>query len=109
MHEGLAGELRLDRGTRRDEGVVLVERRVASPHVVHGTLPCQVCSLVRTNVTGPRMFPRRGEAEVFELAADDPMVGGVPAQNGIPFYITVFPFAHPFGHASWRLHPFLGN
>ena len=46
----------------RDEGVVLVERRVASPHVVHGTLPCLVCGLDRTIVTGPRMFPRRGEA-----------------------------------------------
>ncbi len=69
MLAGLAGELRLDLGklrldlgTRRDEGVVLVERRVASPHVVHCTLPCLVCGLDRTIVTGPRMFPRRGEA-----------------------------------------------
>jgi hypothetical protein len=61
----LTGESQLEPGTRLDEGVMLVERRVAQPHVVHGTLPGLVRGLIRTIRTGPRKLPLRGRRKVF--------------------------------------------
>ena len=104
-----AGESQLEPGTRLDEGVMLVECRVAQPHVVHGTLPGLVSGLIRTIATGPRrMFPCRSKFEVVDHAATQPVVrGGQDIPNAI------IPFVHPgivsFVCTRGRLHPFCGN
>jgi hypothetical protein len=104
----LAGESQLEPGTRLDEGVMLVERRVAQPHVVHGTLPGLESGLIRTIATGPRrMFPCRSKFEVVDHAATQPVVRG-----GQDIPDAIIPFAHPgivFGCTRGRLHPFCGN
>ena len=103
MLAGLAGELRLDLGTRRDEGVVLVERRVAQPHVVDATLPGLVRGLIRTIPTWPRRLLVCG-IDVFTHAATEPIVWG-----GHEIPDCRLPFIHPvaaFRRARRRLHPF---
>jgi hypothetical protein len=99
----LTGESQLEPGTRLDEGVMLVERRVAQPHVVHGKLPGLVLGLIRTIPTWPRRLLVCG-INVFTHAATEPIVRG---GQEIPDFII--PFIHPvaaFRRARRRLHPF---
>ena len=65
LQADLAGKSQLEPGTHLNEGVMLVERRMAQPHVDHGTLPGPVSGLVRTLPMGPRMPPLRGKFKVF--------------------------------------------
>ena len=105
MLADLAGESQLEPGTRLDEGVMLVERRMAQPHVDHGTLPDLVSGLIQTIATGPRrMFPCHSKFEVVEHAATQPAVWG-----GQDIPDAIISFVHPgimFGCTRGRLHPF---
>ena len=105
MLADLAGKSQLEPSTRLDEGVMLVERRVVQPHVVHGTLPGLESGLIRTIATGPRrMFPCRSKFEVVVHAATQPVVRG-----GQDIPDAILPFAHPGivdGCTRGRLHPF---
>jgi hypothetical protein len=102
----LAGENQLEPGTRLDEGMMLVERRVAQPHVVHGTLPGMVCGQFRTRVQRAIwLLPLRGKLEVFMLATNNPRR---PVGVAHEFPDAGFPIPHPFAvrRASGRLQPF---
>ncbi len=109
MLADLAGERDLDLGLLLDEGMVLVERCVAQPHVVHGAFPSIVCGPFWTNVQRAIwLHPLRGEPEVVMLAANNPRR---PVGVEHEFPDAGFPFTHPVAvrRASGKLHPFCCN